>query len=310
VVAYELLTGELPFAGTTLHALMYAHIFQMPTAPHLIRPEIPLPLSDAIVRALSKTRTDRFASMEEFATALWPERPVAAGPPEPIRLAAPAVASAPEPTVVTGSTRRRRLVGAGVALAAVLAVVSLLVLGHREPGPGDGGVGVAVAHDSASQADEGKTRSADTTTAPDITTAPVLPAPPPPPAAAAADSSAVSPSPSVSAPPAVPTPRRREPNMKRARPLSSNRADTVTRTPNAPASPAPAGYLTINAVPYGTVSIDGVEIGDTPVVHYQLAPGNHLVRVSREGYRPDSLHVAITAGNEVRVSRTLTRASP
>ncbi len=65
------------------------------------------------------------------------------------------------------------------------------------------------------------------------------------------------------------------------------------------------GFLTINAVPYGTVSIDGVEIGDTPIVRRRLPPGEHTVRITRPGYRPESSTVTLTAGNEVRFSRTL-----
>jgi hypothetical protein len=68
------------------------------------------------------------------------------------------------------------------------------------------------------------------------------------------------------------------------------------------------GYLTVNAVPYGSVSIDSVEVGDTPIVGRELPPGQHSVRITREGYRPEVVTVTITAGNEVRLSRTLMRA--
>jgi hypothetical protein len=69
------------------------------------------------------------------------------------------------------------------------------------------------------------------------------------------------------------------------------------------------GYLTVNAVPYGTVWIDGVETGDTPIVSRELTPGPHVVRITRDGYRSDSTTVTITAGNEIRLSRTLVRGS-
>jgi hypothetical protein len=68
------------------------------------------------------------------------------------------------------------------------------------------------------------------------------------------------------------------------------------------------GFLTVNAVPYGTVSIDGVEVGDTPLVGHELPPGPHVVRITREGFRPEVSTVTITLGNEVRLSRTLVRA--
>jgi hypothetical protein len=67
--------------------------------------------------------------------------------------------------------------------------------------------------------------------------------------------------------------------------------------------------VTINAVPYGTVSIDGVEIGDTPIVRRELPPGAHTVRIARPGFRTESVSVTVTAGNEVRLSRSLIKDS-
>ena len=67
------------------------------------------------------------------------------------------------------------------------------------------------------------------------------------------------------------------------------------------------GFLTVNTVPYGSVSIDGVEVGDTPIVRRRLSPGQHTVKISRPGYRRDSATVTITPENEVRFSRTLIR---
>jgi hypothetical protein len=64
----------------------------------------------------------------------------------------------------------------------------------------------------------------------------------------------------------------------------------------------------VNAVPYGTVAIDGIEMGDTPLVGRELPPGEHTVRITREGFRPEVATVTITAGNEVRLSRTLVPA--
>ena len=67
------------------------------------------------------------------------------------------------------------------------------------------------------------------------------------------------------------------------------------------------GFLTVNAIPYGGVSIDGVEIGDTPIVRRRLPPGQHAVKITRPGFRPESSTVTITTDNEVRFSRTLIR---
>ena len=71
------------------------------------------------------------------------------------------------------------------------------------------------------------------------------------------------------------------------------------------ASAPSGGFVTINAVPYGSVSIDGVEVGDTPIVRHELAPGVHSIRIARPGFRTDSSSVTVTTGNEVRLRRSL-----
>jgi serine/threonine protein kinase len=72
VTLYELLTGRLPINGATTYQIMLAHMNQAPTPPHEIAPQIPLPLSAAILRALEKEPERRFASAEEFLLAIQP----------------------------------------------------------------------------------------------------------------------------------------------------------------------------------------------------------------------------------------------
>jgi serine/threonine protein kinase len=98
-----------------------------------------------------------------------------------------------------------------------------------------------------------------------------------------------------SRPPPVPPP------TARRRPAPPKPAQPEAVSP----SPPRVGYLTVNAVPYGSVSIDGVEVGDTPIVKGELAPGQHTVRITRAGYRTETAIVTITVGNEVRLSKTL-----
>ena len=73
-----------------------------------------------------------------------------------------------------------------------------------------------------------------------------------------------------------------------------------------PAAPT-VGFLTINATPFGTVSIDGVDVGDTPLVRHELPPGQHVVTISRAGYQALVDTIVVTAGNEIRRQKTLVR---
>ncbi len=70
VTLYELLTGTLPIQGANNYEIMMAHINQVPIPPHHIQPQIPLGISDAIMRALAKNPEDRFAGADEFLHAL------------------------------------------------------------------------------------------------------------------------------------------------------------------------------------------------------------------------------------------------
>src|SRR5467141_2096153 len=81
VVGYRMITGELPFAGDSVHTILYKHIFEEVPSAAAKRSDAPTFLAAAISRALSKEPDQRFATMEAFATAVWPEQPVAAPKP-------------------------------------------------------------------------------------------------------------------------------------------------------------------------------------------------------------------------------------
>ena len=77
VVGFRMLTAELPFGGDSVHSIIYKHIYEEPPLASARRPGIPGGLTAAISRALSKDPDLRFPTMEDFATAVWPEQPVA-----------------------------------------------------------------------------------------------------------------------------------------------------------------------------------------------------------------------------------------
>jgi hypothetical protein len=69
VLAYQMLTGELPFSGSAAH-VMFAHLQQPPPDPRKIVPHLPETVVGALYRALAKKPEDRFQTAGEFAAAL------------------------------------------------------------------------------------------------------------------------------------------------------------------------------------------------------------------------------------------------
>lgn len=66
VTLYELLTGKLPITGASTYQIMIGHMNQIPAPPHEVAPGIPVPLSEAVMRALEKDPERRFQTAEEF----------------------------------------------------------------------------------------------------------------------------------------------------------------------------------------------------------------------------------------------------
>jgi serine/threonine protein kinase len=70
VVAYELLTGRVPFTGESNFQIVTRHVYDEPRPPRELRAEIPAALEAVVLRALEKHAERRFATMEEFGHAL------------------------------------------------------------------------------------------------------------------------------------------------------------------------------------------------------------------------------------------------
>src|SRR5438132_442809 len=147
IVGYRMLTAELPFGGDSVHTIIYKHIYEEPPLASAKRPGIPGALTAAISRALSKDPDLRFPTMEDFATAVWPEQPVAS----PARSRGPARprsrATADAPTEITGAPTtplpaakaRRRRSRAPVVIGLVVVAAGVggyLMLGREETAPG------------------------------------------------------------------------------------------------------------------------------------------------------------------------------
>jgi serine/threonine-protein kinase len=74
IVAYQMLTGRVPFAGTNSVALLLKHVGEPPRPITELRPETPRPLREAIERALSKDAEDRWPTADALRDALIAER--------------------------------------------------------------------------------------------------------------------------------------------------------------------------------------------------------------------------------------------
>jgi serine/threonine protein kinase len=70
VVLYELTTGKAPFHGNSLPDLIRNVFTSVPAPPSRLRPELPVMLDEVIARCLSKSREGRYATIEEFTTAV------------------------------------------------------------------------------------------------------------------------------------------------------------------------------------------------------------------------------------------------
>jgi predicted Ser/Thr protein kinase len=281
VVGYRMITSELPFSGDSIHTILYKHIFEEAPLASTKRPDVPAFLSSAVSRALSKDPELRFATMEDFATAVWPEQPVAA-PAKGKSGARPRPRAAPDtPTEITGApttplpAAKPRAAGAAPVRPRKSRAGRGVTIGMLVVAAGAGGYYLF--------GRAGAAPSVETPPAPPVVdTVRIRDTVRLPAAATPAGSSAVTPSPS-----------RRRP--ERAKP---RQASPVTPPGTAP-SAAPQGFLTVAADPFGEVYIDGVDRGPTPLIGFAVPPGRHAVRIERVGYKTVTETVDVDAGNTV-----------
>ena len=69
-VTYEMLTGDPPFIGSTLHAIVAKVLTERPTSPSAVRDTVPPAIEAAVLRALAKLPADRFGTAADFGAAL------------------------------------------------------------------------------------------------------------------------------------------------------------------------------------------------------------------------------------------------
>ena len=93
-IAYEMLTGAIPFDGEGVLEVLYAHVHREPPAPSVRTPELGPRVDAVILRGLAKNPNERWESCQSFVTAL--RQALAAAPPAVERTVAmaPLVAAA------------------------------------------------------------------------------------------------------------------------------------------------------------------------------------------------------------------------
>jgi eukaryotic-like serine/threonine-protein kinase len=142
VLAYRALTGQRPFPATTREATAIEILERSPASPASLRPEIPEHISQAVMRALAKSREERTASAEAFAASLRagplpaPTSGAALAGPAPVAADTEPVPTATivVPTVASPGRRGRwRVALVVLALAALAGLALALRRGSEAP---------------------------------------------------------------------------------------------------------------------------------------------------------------------------------
>ena len=123
MAGYHMLTGQVPFGDFPVYTVIYKQIFEALTPIPELRPDAPEILINALEKAMAKEPEDRFATMEDFATATLPERPV---------IATGGTRRVTRPTTMKRPRSRMRIaIIVGVSVLAVLALAWMLWLSTR-----------------------------------------------------------------------------------------------------------------------------------------------------------------------------------
>jgi serine/threonine-protein kinase len=121
VVLYQMLTGEVPFAGAGTGDVLIKHVSTEAPRVGATIPGVPFAVDAAVFRGMAKAREDRFQSMAELVEALAPSR-----------VPEPAVKPAPASRLSRWRKTTLGAVGAGGLVAAIAAGVALGGGGSRK----------------------------------------------------------------------------------------------------------------------------------------------------------------------------------
>jgi predicted Ser/Thr protein kinase len=282
VVAYECLTGNVPFVGDSPEEMERMHRSEILEPITKVVEGLPDHVSSAIQRALGKTPAVRFATVLDFVAMLrrdWAPQTNAVGMVPESRPTRPS-----HVFVIDSPKRRLRWVwGIGGAFVLIVAAAAYywFGLGRGMPLMPEDTPAVTSAYrmtETPPEAAEVVLPSADEVSADRELTREDP---------SGADQQATQPRPRI----ARPAPQR---------PL------TVTVPPEVPQAP---GELFINARPWGRVYIDGEFVGNTPQAGLTIAAGVHTIRVSRDGFETYEAEIEIFSGRQRRITDIVLRPS-
>ncbi len=130
IIAFEVLTGKVPFDADTTPAVLYKQVNDSPPAATELCRDLPPAIESVLGRALAKSPAGRYASCTEFVKALEQALLPVASPQQAAgsSLFNPVFALSPQPTVPAHKTSSRWLVPTIGAGGVALVIITLLVL--------------------------------------------------------------------------------------------------------------------------------------------------------------------------------------
>jgi len=272
VLAYEMLTGERPFAAASLTSLMYKIVHDEPGPASRINASLAPEADEVLAKALHKLPEQRYATCMDFVRDLrqalelkpgWRPLPRGAGDSLPT-LAPVADAKRPLPparaldlAVDDDPPRRRkpRLIVAALAAGALATAGTWYLWSLRDVTPPP-------------------PLLAQTPAAPKLEPVVTTPAP-------------VAPEPLPAAPAAAPV-------------------ETPAETPadNTPAGPELHAISIESAPPRASVTFDGTDRGCVTPCPFSLPPGPHRLTIALAGYRTETRSIQVPADSRVEVALT------
>jgi serine/threonine-protein kinase len=283
IVLYEMLTGAPPFRGSDPVTTLLMHVEEEPALDR-----IPEPLRGIVARALEKDPEQRFRTAMGMAQAL--------------RAASAAVAAETARPRAVDTSRRYRI--AGLAVVAIVIAVALWAWWPRNGAPPavappSSAVALPTATPSVVATPSAPPATTIPTRIPTIVASPTAVARPPEPPPTIAQTPLPTAEPSPTPVPAEATPA-----------ATATPEPTATAAPEATPTGAPTpvpGKLNISVIPWGSVSIDGKEMGLSPLSGVSLEPGKHRVVITHPEYQAFPRWVTIVAGKTGKMSVDLPR---